>query len=309
MSKVFTVAQVIVPIFAAIFLGFLARRKKLLSAEQTQGLQEFVMKIGLPCVIFNSCLTANIGAESLGLMAMVLPFVLISTLWAFSARKKLFPHHNLPMLFCAQETGMLGIPLFIILFGVDQAYRIGILDITQAIIVYPVIGILSANTGENPTLKSIIKSVCTSPLLIMCALGLTLNFTGLRDAMENVGILSVITESTGFLAQPVSAIMIFSVGYNFSLDATSRGTIFKISAIHFAMFALFGLLIQAGLFLLPNVEPITRWSVLLYTTLPASYLAPGMGRTDEDCTIASGVCSILTVVSLLIFCGIAIAIA
>lgn len=309
MQKVFTVAQVIVPIFAAIILGYLARQKKLLSAEENRGLQQFVMKFGLPCVIFSSCLTADIGTESLGLMAMTLPAVLISTLWAFSARKKQFRYHNLPMLFCAQETGMLGIPLFMILFGVDQAYRIGILDITQAIIVYPVIGILSANTGENPTFKSIMKSVCTSPLLIMCALGLTLNFTGLRDSMDNVGILSIITESTGFLAQPVSAIMIFSVGYTFSLDATSRSTIFKISAIHFTMFALFGLLIQAGLFLLTNVEPITRWSVLLYTTLPASYLAPGMGRTDEDCTIASGVCSILTVVSLLIFCCIAIAIA
>lgn len=308
MSNVFTVAQVIVPIFAAIFLGFLARRKKLLSAEQTQGLQEFVMKIGLPCVIFNSCLTANIGAESLGLMAMVLPFVLISTLWAFSARKKLFPHHNLPMLFVAQETGMLGIPLFMILFGADQAYRMGILDITQAIAVYPVIGILSAKTGENPTFKSIMKSVCTSPLLIMCALGLTMNFSGLRDALQNIGILDIITESTGFLAQPVSAIMIFSVGYNFSLDSGKRGKIFKISAIHFTMFALFGLLIQAGLFLLPGIEPITRWSVLMYTTLPASYLAPNLGRTEDDRTMASGVCSILTVISLIVFCGIAIAV-
>lgn len=309
MSKVFTVAQVIAPIFAAILLGSLARRKQLLSAEENRGLQQFVLKFALPCVIFNSCLTADIGTESLGLMAMVLPAVLIATLWAFSSRKKQFPHHNLPMLFCAQETGMLGIPLFMILFGVDQAYRIGILDITQAIIVYPVIGILSANTGENPTFKSIIKSVCTSPLLIMCALGLTLNFSGLRDALQSIGILGIITESTGFLAQPVSAIMIFSVGYNFSLDSGNRSTIFKISAIHFAMFALFGLLIQAGLFLLPNVEPITRWSILMYTTLPASYLAPGMGRSDEDRTVASGVCSILTVACLLVFCGIAIAVA
>lgn len=309
MSKVFTVAQVVVPIFAAIFLGLLSRRKKLLSAEQTHGLQEFVMKIGLPCVIFNSCLTANIGVESLGLMAMVLPFVLISTLWAFSARKKRFSHHNLPMLFCAQETGMLGIPLFMILFGVDQAYRIGILDITQAIVVYPVIGILSANAGENPTFRSIMKSVCTSPLLIMCALGLTMNFSGLRDALQDIGVLGIVTESTGFLAQPVSALMIFSVGYNFSLDSGNRGKIFKISTIHFCLFALFGLLIQAGLFLLPDVEPITRWSVLMYTTLPASYLAPNLGRTEEDRTMASGVCSILTIVSLIVFCVIAIAVA
>ena len=40
-------------------------------------------------------------------------------------------------------------------------------------------------------------------------------------------------------------------------------------------------------------------------TLPASYLAPSLGRTEEDYTMASGVCSVSTVVSLFIFCIIA----
>lgn len=306
MEKAITVAQVIAPIFVAILLGFLARKKQLLSPQENRGLQQFVMKFGLPCVIFNSCLTANIGVESLGTMALVLPFSIAATLWAFRARKQHHPYHNLPMLFAAQETGMLGIPLFMILFGVDQAYRMGILDLTQAFTAYPVIAILSANTGVNPTLKSILKGIFSSPLLIMCLTGLTLNLTGLGRWLDSVGIGGIITESTGFLAQPVSAMMIFSVGYNFSLDRSSRGAIFRISGIHFAMFAVFGLLIQAGLFLLPNVEPITRWAVLLYTALPASYLAPGLGRNEEDHTIASGVCSVLTVVSLIVFCIIAV---
>ena len=73
MDKLFTVAQVIVPIFAAVALGVLARHKKLLTQEENQGLLQFVMKFGLPCVIFNSCLTADIKAESFGTMILVLP--------------------------------------------------------------------------------------------------------------------------------------------------------------------------------------------------------------------------------------------
>ncbi|MBQ8360254.1 MAG: AEC family transporter, partial [Oscillospiraceae bacterium] len=71
MEKIITVAQVIAPIFAAIFLGMLARRKQLLTPEGVQGFQQFVMKIGLPCVVFNSCLTADMGAESVSSMALV----------------------------------------------------------------------------------------------------------------------------------------------------------------------------------------------------------------------------------------------
>lgn len=309
MDRFFTVAQVVAPIFAAIFLGMTARRKNWLSPENVQGFQTFVMKIGLPCVVFNSCLTAQMEMESVSSMALVLPCMLIATFWAFHARKKQFPYRNLPQLFCAQETGMLGIPLFMILFGAGQAYRMGILDLTQSVTAIPVIAILSADAGENPSPADIAKKVIVSPLLLMSLLGLALNLSGAADWMNSIGIGPVITETTTFLSTPISALMIFAVGYNFSLEKGSRSTIFKISAIHFAAFTVFCLLIQSALFLIPNVDALTRWAILLYCALPGSYLSTGLGRSREDYVMASGVCSILTVVSLLIFCVMAAVVA
>lgn len=306
MEKVFSVAQVIAPIFVAITMGMLARRKKLLTAEGVQGMQQFVMKFGLPCVIFNSCLTADIGAEALSSMAMAIPMVLIGTFWAFWAKKKKFPYHNLPQMFTAQETGMLGIPLFMILFGVDQAYRVGVLDLAQSVTAIPVIAILSTDTGENPSLGQIVKKVVTSPLLIMSILGLALNLSGIGAWMDSVGIGAVVTESTSFLAQPVSAMMIFCVGYNFSITEGNRGVICRIALIHFCYYALCGAIVQAVLYLIPGMDALTRWAMLLYCALPASYLAPTLGRSEEDKSVASGVCSILTVVSLAVFCVMAV---
>ena len=140
----------------------------------------------------------------------------------------------------------------------------------------------------------------------MSALGLALNLTGIGKWMDAVGIGSIVTESTGFLAQPVSAMMIFSVGYSFSLAKGSRSAIFRIAIVHFVLFAVIGGILQLLLFLLPNVDTLTRWSILMYSTLPASYLAPTLGRTEEDYTMASGVCSLLTIVTMVIFCVIAV---
>ena len=305
MEQILNIAKIVVPILAAVILGIIARRKELLSEQDVKGMQQFVMKFGLPCVIFNSCLAADIGAESLSSMALVLPSVLLGTLWAFRARKGKYPYHNLPQLFCAQETGMLGIPLFLILFGANQAYRMGVLDIAQALTAHPTIAILSASTEENPSARGVVKKVLTSPLVIMALLGLTLNFSGAAQWLESVGILKVLTESTGFLGQPVSALMIFAVGYNFSMDKESRGVIFRLSVGHFLYFALWGVIIQGLLFLIPGVDAMTRWAVLMYTTLPASYLAPTLGRSREDYTVASGVCSLLTIPALVVFCIIA----
>ena len=305
MDKVLNIAQVVLPILMAVALGIIARRRKLMTAQDIQGLQNFVMQFGLPCVIFNSCLTADIGAESLTSMVLVLPSVLLGTLWAFRARKKL-PYHNLPQLFTAKETGMLGIPLFMILFGADQAYRMGVLDLAQSMTAIPTIAILTAATGENVSPAYVVKRVFSSPLMILSILGLTLNISGVGAWMDSVGLRDVLTECTGFLGQPISALMIFAVGYNFSLEKESGAAIFRLSLTHFVYFALWGLVIQGLLFLVPGVDALTRWAILLYTTLPASYLAPSLGRKQEDYTMASGVCSVLTIPALVVFCIIAV---
>lgn len=309
MDSIIRIAQVIVPIFVSVFLGMLSRKKSLMTPEEVRGMQQFVMKFGLPCVVFNACLTANVGAESLGTMLLILPFILIATLWAFRARGRLFSYHNFPMLFAAQESGMLGIPLYMILFGAAQAYRMGILDITQAAIGFTTIAILTTDTGEKPSPFYIAKKVLTSPLMVMSLLGLFLNLTGIGRWMDSIGIGGIVTQTTSFLSQPVSAMMIFSVGYNFSLAGGNRKAIFRVSTVHFFVYAAIGLIVQLGLFLIPGVDAMTRWAVLMYSTLPPSYLAPGLGKTEEDFTVTSGVCSILTAVSLGIFCVIAIIVA
>lgn len=309
MDKLITVLQIIVPIFTAILLGILARRKSMVTPQEVKGLQQYVMKFGLPCVLFNSCLTSNLGTESLTSMALLLPLVLISSIWAFRARRKRFKYHNLPLLFSAQESGMLGIPLFMALYGAEEAYRVGVFDMTQSLIAIPVIAILMADAGANPSVRDIIKKVVQSPLLIMSILGLVLNLSGVAVWLNQIGIGGIITDTTGFMAQPVSAVILFSVGYNFALNKDNLGQIIKISAIHFILFVIFGLIMQGAMLLLPSVDTETKWAILIYSTLPPSFLSPGLGKKEEEYTVASGVCSLLTVISLLIFCVVAILVA
>ena len=201
---------------------------------------------------------------------------------------------------------MLGIPLVILLFGAENAYRMGVLDLAQAVICYIAVAVLTSDTGENPTVSGIAKKVISSPVMIMAMIGLFLNLSGIGRWMDRAGIGGIMTGITSFLSQPVSALMIFSVGYSFSLDKRYRSDILKVAGIHLALFALFGVVMQGVLFLLPNVDSMTRWVLLLYCALPPSYIAPGLGKNADDNIMASGVCSILTALCLGVFCLIAI---
>ena len=305
MEKLLIVAEAVIPVFVSIFLGMYARKTKRLASEEIHGIQQFVVTFALPFVLFQSCYTADFGLEAITSMAMVLPLMLAGTCWAFSARKRSLPYHNLPQLFAAQETGMLGISLFVALFGMDQAYRMGVLDLAQAFVAIPVIAILSSNAGESPSVADIVKKVFQSPLLLMSLLGLTLNLTGAAGALDSAGIGGILTNTAGFLAQPVSAAILFSVGYNFSLEKEGFRPILKICLIHTAFMAVFCAIMQGVLSLIPNTAPETRFAAALYCALPPSFLSSGLGRTAEDSKVASGVCSILTVVTLILFCIIA----
>ncbi len=305
MEQLMALLQAVVPILACIGLGFLARKKELLTQEQVGGVQQFVLKFCLPPVLFNSCLEAQIGAENVTTMVMLLPILLLSCLWAFRARQKTYRYYNLPMLFTAHETGMIGIPMCIILFGASQAYRMGILDMAQGLISTPVLVFLASDTGKGTSVKDIVKKVLLSPLLIMSLLGFALGLSGLIDRLDALGVGGIIRQTTGFLAQPLSASMLFSIGFNFSLSRENRKEIMKIAGTVFGFSAAACLIMQGVLCLVPDVDAMTRWVVLLYCTLPASYLAPSLGRNNRESMIASGVCSLLTVVTLISFCVIA----
>ena len=305
MEKLFNVAAVIAPIFATVYLGMVARKKALITPEGVQGLQQFVLNIALPCLIFNSILTAKVGAESLAVMGLLFPFVLGVTLWAFRSGRKKYPYKNLPMMFGAQESGMLGVPLFMILFGSAHVYHMVILDLTQAIVGHPTIAIVSCDAGDSPKPGRILKKVFTSPLVIACLIALGLNLSGMATPLLESGIGHVISEVTTFLGQPVSTLMIFSVGYNLSLSAENRSEIFRLCLLRLLIFAIIAGVLQLLLCLIPNITALTRWAMLLYCFLPASYIAPSLGKTEQERIVASGVSSLLTVVTLAVFCAMA----
>lgn len=305
MDKVVSVIQVIMPIFCCFFLGLGARKKAVFSSDNIQSFQQFVVKFCLPCLLFRSCLTAQIGVQSLS--GLVLPVLLaIGAVWGFRVGRKWFPYHNIPFAFCCKETGMLGIPLYMILFGAEEAFRLGILDVTQAVVAFPVIAILSAAPGTTASAKAVLKEMVKSPLLLFSLTGLVLNLSGGWNWMQHLGIDGIVTDTFSYIAQPVSVIMLFCVGFNFSLEGENRQEVFRIVAAHSTLFIVFGLVFQAALFLFPGVDPLTRWAVLLYTFLPCSFLVPGLGRTERDFVITSGISSVMTVICLAVFCVIAV---
>ena len=177
----------------------------------------------------------------------------------------------------------------------------GVLDLAQSFICIPVISILSADAGNSPSPAVLLKKVMASPLMICSLAGLALNLLGIRAILENIGVLEIITKCTGFVSDPISALMLFCVGFNFSFTREDRVAIFKVCGAHMALHLFFAGAAQLLLCLLPSVDPATRWVMLLYFTLPGSYLTPALGKTEKEQMVISSACSLLTLFCLVVF--------
>lgn len=305
MTQLVAIAKVVLPILICAALGIFARKKEILSEEHNVGIQRFVLKFCVPCVLFNSCLDAAVTSQTLLSMALLIPLLVVCFVVSLRLRKKALPYHSLPLLLTAHETGMLGIPLFIILFGVENAFHMGVLDIAQAFIAVPIITLVSADMGKG-SVKEMLRGIFTSPILIMGVLGFVLGLSGAMAWLDSLGIGLVIREVTSFMAAPVSAAMLFCIGYNFVLTKDNRAAVMRTALVYLVMSAALCLVMQVVLGLVGEVNRLTRMAVLLYALLPGSYLAPGLGRSEADHRVLSGACSLLTLVTMVGFCVLAI---
>ena len=183
------------------------------------------------------------------------------------------------------------------------------LDVAQAMIAVPTIAILSAGETEKLPVGEIVKRVFTSPYLIAALLGIAMNLSGAKAWLDGVGAGAVLTETVSFLGTPISAVILVTIGYNFSLSRENLRQAAVLTAVHLAVFGAICAVIQACLCLLPQTPLETRLAVLLYCMLPVSFLAPGMGRSREECALVSCACSLSTLVTMAVFCAMVVALA
>lgn len=303
MEPLLNTLEVILPIAATLLLGVYARRTNMMTGDAAEGMQRYAIRFGLPCVMFTACLTGDFGAETVTSVALVTPVLAVVALLCFRARRRggLMASHNMPALLATQESGMLGIPLFLLLFGSGQVYRMAALNMAQGFISIPLIAILSAGEGRSLSPGKLLWKVASSPLLLAMVIGIALNLSGGGAWLEAAGIGPVLTTTADFISAPVSAVILFSIGYNFSLSREGLGPILRICGLHLAVCAVLFLIVEGGLFLVPGVAAETRWAVLLFCLLPSGYIAPGLGRNQAEYTLASGVCSLTTIVTMVGF--------
>lgn len=298
MENLFRILQTALPVLAALALGVLCRKLNFLTRDGVDTLKKVVVNLTLPAVVFAAFATAEYSLQTIAIPVLV--FLLCCAglgLGKVLARLLRLPGRVTPYLAAGFEAGMLGYALFALLFPQESSARFAILDLGQTLFVFTLYKALLSGGKET---KSLWKDIVNTPILWGTFAGLLVGATGLFGWMVRNGSAAVVTSLTDFLSAPTGMMILLAVGYDLDFAQirwreTARFVVLRLAA----MAILFAVLLLVNRTLLHGI--IFEGAALLLFILPPPYVLPIFADEPSQRAQISSALSALTVVTLLLF--------
>lgn len=298
MENLFRILQTALPVLAALALGVLCRKLNFLTRDGVDTLKKVVVNLTLPAVVFAAFATAEYSLQTIAIPVLVFLLCCLGlVLGRLLARLLRLPGRVTPYLAAGFEAGMLGYALFALLFPQASSARFAILDLGQTLFVFTLYKALLSGGKET---KSLWKDIVNTPILWGTFAGLLVGATGLFGWMVQNGSAAVVTSLTDFLSAPTGMMILLAVGYDLDFAQirwreTARFVVLRLAA----MAILFAVLLLVNRTLLHGI--IFEGAALLLFILPPPYVLPIFADEPSQRAQISSALSALTVVTLLLF--------
>ncbi len=298
MHNISLVLQTALPVFAALLLGVLCRKRHILSHEGVAALKKLVVDITLPFVLFRSFSNAQYDSSALILPAV--SFLTCSVMLALGFLSvRLFKLKNRLAAFFASgfEAGMLGFALFAMLYPSGDLSNFALLVLGQDLFVFTLYKILL--TGKRSA-RAICKDLCTSPTLIAVFLGIVFGASGLYGYLSSCGIGEVLDSVTSFIAAPTGMVILLTIGFDLSFENANWKSTLSVIAVRVVI-----ALVMASVLLVINHSLLSgmifEGSILLLFILPPPYVLPIFADAKQNSTQISSALSVITLLTVILF--------
>ena len=286
------------PVFLALGLGALCRKRNFLSRDGVDALKKVVLNITLPAVLLQAFATAEYSVNTIILPVMVFALCCLALVLGFVIIRICGMKSRLsPYLAAGFEAGMLGYALFVLLFPGQSTSRFAILDLGQTLFVFTLYKILLSGKTDW---KAIGKDMATTPILWAVLAGVLLGATGLYRQLEAVGVSGIFDEVTAFISAPTGMIILLTVGYDLVLSQIPWKKTGGLVAMRLVVMAVILVIaIVCNRFLLGSV--MFEGAMVLMCLLPPPYVIPVFADEPGERVQISSALSALTVVTILLF--------
>ncbi len=299
--------KVIIPVVFMLALGFFARKKNILSAEHNEGLKKLIFSILLPILVFNAAFTLSVDSKYMLLMGYMFGLQCLTLALGFGLMRifKGEYAHVAPYLLTTIEGGNAFYPLYLSLVGAGFTSYFVLLDVPGIFMIFLVIPLLMARiTSTGARTGEMFKNAFTNPVIVMLLLGLILNVTGIAKLFMATPVYPAYEALANTATAPIAPLILFTLGYSFSIGRDNLGAILKTLAIRLVLMVL-GVVLAFVLFPWILQDEALKIAVMLFLMCPPAFAAPiileKVYRREADSSFCSTYISVHMLATVIIF--------
>ena len=209
----------VIPIILLILLGVFLNRMQFIQPATVQEIKKLVITITLPALLFLAFSRVDIQPRYLIIVALVF-FVCVLALIFGRLLQPITPIHTpyFPFLMTGFEAGMMGYAIFSAVYGPENVFKFGIIDLGQVVFVFFVLVTILERLSIGPKpFKTTMVNFLKTPVILAIIAGIIVNQTGLTRIITTFALTNSILEALvliGGLTTPLVAVVI---GYEMHL--------------------------------------------------------------------------------------------
>lgn len=266
----------IIPVIFMLALGWFARRFGILGSEHNAGLKKLIFSILLPILVFNATFTMSVDLRymQLTLFMLLLQCVTLALGWLIFRLIRTDYAHLSPWMMTTIEGGNAFYPLYTALVGTGFSSYFVLLDIPGIFIVFLIIPLLLAKLGSGrASLRDMLRSVYTNPVICALAAGILLNVTGVSALLMQTRAYESYAALASAATSPIAPLILFTLGYSFRIG---RGNLLPMLGTLAVRLILMGCGIGAAFLLFPwiRADAALTIAVILFLLSPPAFAYP-----------------------------------
>lgn len=301
------IAAIVLPVIFMLVLGTFLRAKKMIGGECVAGIKNVIANIMLPAVVFNALAMVSFTGDDIKLVAGI--YVVFALLLAVGFLiRPLFGNYSrfAPFLCVSCETGMLGYPLYMTLYGTEGLGTIVRVDLANILFAFTIfLFVIKTVSGGSVDKKQLVVDSLHSPIIIAVLLGLMMSVTGLGKALAASPVYNVYSAVIEMVTGPLTALVLLTVGYDLALDGSVLAAVAKVSIARLLLKGC-GLAVIFFCFRSFWADKSLLVAVVLMFCLPGQFITPIYVSDQEQRKFVSTQLSIYTLITILAYVLIAV---
>lgn len=277
----------LIPVLLMMLIGWVIRKKKMLSIEAMTGLKTIVFNVALPCILFLSF--AQTVLETSYIAVVIIVFLMCAALYGSGTILKnkipdVFGSIFTPWLMAGFEFGMIGIGLFTALWGVENLAILMLIGLGHEFFAWFIcIPYINYKNSGKFVIKSVIKNFFQTPAIIGIFGGLAINFSGIYGFIESFFWGEALFSAMKSVSNMAVPLILIIVGYSLVLERANARKMITYIVTKLSLVMIIG---TAALILIKTIagpiDPLFNIAFYSFLILPPSYLVPVLVKSDEE---------------------------